>query len=69
MRMTFEDDMLRLDGRIWVNCKKNGVEWPPPERVVWNDTTYVQVSRSRLTDEQRSEMTHVFRGAEYERLR
>lgn len=60
-----------------------GLEWPPPEHVYLSaDSTireaepdderqYVlrRVSMSQITDEQRAEMTHVVRGAEYEYVR
>ena len=77
--MTYEDDMIRVrlrDGRrVDFMCKPNGIEWPPPEHLYLRipiigggeDRAHaVRLSYSAITDEQRSGMTHVFRGAEYE---
>lgn len=57
-----------------------GLEWPPPEHIYLDADSTIReatpdddgrfvmrrLSMSQITDEQRSEMTHVVRGAEYE---
>lgn len=66
--MTFDDDLMVLNfgtEKRMVNCKRNGIEWPPPERFIFAGTEFKRVRMSTLTDEQRAGMTHVFRGAEY----
>lgn len=66
--MTFDDDHLVLEfdgGTKRVLLKKIGIDWPPPERINVMGFDMVQTRRSQLTDEQRAEMTHVCRGAEY----
>lgn len=70
--MTYDDDMVRLTfmvGTQTIPCKAVGLEWPPPERLTELNgmplDPMVRVSMSVITDEQRAEMTHVFRGAVY----
>ncbi len=79
---TFADDMVRLNLTIGVQtipCKALGFKWPPPERIYLDKTsvreatdsdssTFVlhRVSISQITDEDRAEMSHVVRGAEYD---
>lgn len=79
--MTFDDDCVRLNLTIethTIPLVKLGLEWPPPERL-WIDADGARPasddddpsgvlhrqSVSKITDEQRADMTHVFRGAEY----
>ncbi len=67
--MTFDDDFIQLVvdgvGVVRFPCAPAGIDWPPPPNIVFNDVMYRQVRRSAITDEQRAEMTHVARGAEY----
>lgn len=66
--MTFDDDRLLVQfpgGARWLACKLNGIEWPPSERLTLSGFTFKRVRMSTITDEQRADMTHVFRGAEY----
>ena len=79
--MTYDDDFVRLNLVIQVlnvRCKELGLEWPPPERIAIdgknvreatdNDppsSVMVMDRMSEITDDQRSQMTHVARGAEY----
>lgn len=68
-------------GPLLVKLNQVGMTWPPPEELYLgvdddgiraarpdDDRAYVmrQVRRSQITDEQRAEMTNVFRGADYE---
>lgn len=68
--MTFDDDFLLFnvpdEGITRVFVKSVGLSWPPPKYIDFNGSVYRQVSHSRITDEQRQEMTHVMRGAAYE---
>lgn len=72
--MTFDDDFVRIPlpaGNANIRCKTIGVEWPPPERLLiampeGSVLTFVRESFSVITDEQRSDMTHVCRGAQYQ---
>lgn len=69
--MTFDDDMLALEfdgGRKLVPLKKLGLEWPPPDKIEVAGFPMKQTRRSQLTDEQRQDMTHVCRCAEYRPL-
>ena len=66
--MTFDDDMAKLifdGGEKWASLKSLGLEWPPPEEIVVLGFPLKRIRMSSITDEQRSDMTHVFRGAEY----
>lgn len=66
--MTFDDDFLRVHfqtGVRTVTCKSIGVEWPPPDKLDILGFPFELVRRSEITDEERAEMTHVMRGAEY----
>lgn len=78
--MTFEDDFARLNWSIGVfdvPLVKLELEWPPPDLIFVGDEIRAatpdddpglvmrRVSMSAITDEQRSGMTHVCRGAEY----
>jgi hypothetical protein len=78
---TFDDDMVRLNmsiGTFTFPCKEVGLTWPPPERLFVegpklreaNDEdpqgeVLIRDGISEITDEQREQMTHVVRGAEY----
>lgn len=68
--MTFDDDMVEfrvLAGPAKrVTLKSQGLEWPPPAKLGFFGFPYRRVSMSQITDAQRAEMTHVFRGASYE---
>lgn len=70
--MTFDDDAMvfnMLTGRPKrVFCKAVDLEWPPPLLVNFMGFPFRRISMSELTDEQRKEMTHVFRGAVYEAI-
>lgn len=67
--MTFDDDFIQLlvegVGVVRFPCAPAGIDWPPPPNIVFNDRMYKLVRHSAITDEQRAEMTHVARGAEY----
>lgn len=66
--MTYPDDFLILQfehGAVRQPCRALGLEWPPPETI---EVFGIQMRRERfssITDEQREQMTHVCRGAEY----
>jgi hypothetical protein len=68
--MTYDDDFVRLPtlvaGDVNIPLVTLGLEWPPPEEVTFSGLLYKQIRCSEITDEQRAEMTHVVRGAEYE---
>ena len=66
--MTFDDDFLVLHTESGVRrptCRSIGIEWPPPETLDFLGFKWKQIRRSQITDEERSGMTHVMRGAEY----
>jgi hypothetical protein len=68
--MTFDDDFIRIpisviDRSINVPLKMLGLEWPPPEEISYSGLIYKRERYSEITDEQRKDMTHVVRGAEY----
>ncbi len=65
--MTFEDDFLKLDDIGFILCSKLNLEWPPPETVEFAGISFERIRYSQITDEQRAEMTHVARGAEYQK--
>lgn len=53
-------------------CKDIGVKWPPPDLLTIEDGTgrkWKRISMSAITDKQREGMSHVARGAAYERLK
>lgn len=70
--MTFHDDFLRINlkeaGQINVSCKSNGIEWPPPKEIQLQGRKFNRKRYSQISDEDRKEMTHVVRGAEYEEM-
>lgn len=70
--MTFNDDFMQMEfnGQIMrALCVDLGIVWPPPEflPVVFDGQKrfITRVSYSSITDEERADMTHVCRGAEY----
>ncbi len=66
--MTFDDDHIRLvfpQGDRNIPCKVLGIEWPPPQFIVIGAQMFNRERCSQITDEQRANMTHVVRGAEY----
>jgi hypothetical protein len=66
--MTFDDDFLMLHTESGIRrptCRSLGIEWPPPETLDILGFRWTQSRRSEITDEHRSAMTHVCRGAEY----
>lgn len=66
--MTFDDDFVMFQteaGPRRVFLKNIGKTWPPPERIDLMGFMYRRERMSEITDEQRAEMTHVCRGAEY----
>jgi len=71
--MTFDDDYIRLiltTGPLDVTCKALGLDWPPPEFITitggpFSEPTFRRVRYSLIIDEERAEMAHVCRGAEY----
>lgn len=56
----FDDDFVMLEG-----LRFHAPMWPPPEFIRTNDVVFRCTNYSRITDEQRKEMTHVCRGSEY----
>jgi len=68
--MTFDDDFVQI-GRVRTPLKQLGLEWPPPAFIridnhgALPDLLVKRVRYSEITDEERSGMTHVRRGAEY----
>lgn len=71
MAVTFDDDFLRI-GMVTATLKSLGITWPPPLFIEINNHGELpnllvkRMSMSEITDEQRSRMTHVARGAMYE---
>lgn len=67
--MTFEDDFIQLEFGEGVMrraaCVKNNIEWPPPQTLNIYGIMFERVSMSQITDEERSNMSHVCRGALY----
>lgn len=66
--MTFEDDFIRLRTDVGPRnflLSTFGLDWPPPEKISIGGFPFVRVGISAITDEQRAQMTHVCRGAEY----
>lgn len=70
--MTFEDDFMffnMLNGTVKrLTLKSQNLEWPPPEHVQLYGFPFKRIRMSEIPDEERAQMTHVFRGAEYEPL-
>ena len=67
--MTFDDDFVVLNfdgGTKRIRCRDLGIDWPPPEKLTVAGFTLTRSRFSSITDEQRADMTHVCRGAEYE---
>lgn len=68
--MTFDDDFIRISG-MNITLKSLELEWPPPLFIEVNNHGELpnlflkRISCSEITDEQRTTMTHVVRGAEY----
>jgi hypothetical protein len=68
--MTFDDDFVRI-GMVNATLKSLGLDWPPPPFIEVNNHGELpnlflkRVRLSEITDEQRSGMTRVARGAEY----
>jgi hypothetical protein len=66
--MTFDDDFLQLEfehGMKRVTCKSAGLDWPPPETLSVFGFHMRRDTFSQISDEQRSGMDHVCRGARY----
>ena len=63
--MTFDDDFVLIDGKM-CTCESLKIEWPPPRILVINEFAYRRQTRSLITDRQRSRMTHIARGAQYQ---
>lgn len=69
--VTFDDDFIRI-GMITPTLKSLGLTWPPPQFIKINNhgelpnRLFKRVRCSDITDEQRAQMTHVARGAEYQ---
>ena len=68
--MTYPDDFMLFHfggvvGDLRYRCKDVGVEWPPPEDFSAGPFKFKLENFSQITDEDRSKMTHVVRGAEY----
>lgn len=81
--MTQDNDFIRLHLKIGARnfpVKRLGLEWPPPERIIFDGTRirearpsddpeliFAQVNRSRLDDETAAH-PNIARGAEYRYL-
>jgi len=66
--MVFDDDHIRLHvevGYTVLNCREYGISWPPPERFIFEGFVFKRKRYSTITDEQRKNMSHVCRSAEY----
>ncbi len=67
--MTFEDDFLQLNFlggmRRVIRLKAMNLTWPPPPQIDFMGFPMVRTAMSDITDEQRHQMTHVARGADY----
>ena len=66
--MTFADDFVALHFEhktILQPCAAIGLQWPPPEEIEVFGFPFRRERYSSITDEQREQMTHVCRGAEY----
>lgn len=66
--MTFDDDFIQITTETGVKrmyCKALGLEWPPPEVINLSGFLYERVRYSQITDEQRTGLTMLMRGAEY----
>lgn len=66
--MTYDDDLAILTfehGTLRPSVKSLGLSWPPPEKIEAFGIPMERVRMSQLTDEQRADMTHVLRAAEY----
>jgi hypothetical protein len=69
--LTFDDDFVRI-GMVTATLKSLGLTWPPPLFIEINNHGELpnllvkRVRCSEITDEQRSQMSHVARGAMYE---
>ena len=67
--MTFDDDFVQIDtlaGTRRYALKLLGLDWPPPERIEIMGFGFQRTSMSEISDDARSTMTHVMRGAAYE---
>jgi hypothetical protein len=67
--MTFDDDVIRFkfEGKEQlVRCKDINVAWPPPEKLSFMGFDMKRVSMSKVTDDERSTLDFLCRGAEYE---
>lgn len=68
--MTFDDDFVKI-GMVRATLKSLDLEWPPPPFIEVNNHGELpnlflkRVRFSEITDDDRSQMTHVCRGAEY----
>jgi hypothetical protein len=66
--MTFDDDFVQFNfqgGTKRFTCKELGVDWPPPESIEFCGFVMTRNRYSQISDEDRSAMTNVIRGAEY----
>lgn len=66
--MTFADDFCQINfdgGTKRIRCHDLGIDWPPPEILDFEGFEFTRVGMSRITDEQRSQLDNVCRGAEY----
>lgn len=66
--MTFDDDFIQLEfrgGTKRILCSAAGIQWPPPPELDVDGFRMRLESMSRITDEQRSGLTRLCRGAVY----
>lgn len=69
--MTFDDDFMAFNtgfGTARVLCKAAGIEWPPPETLIYAGVVYKRRRCSGVSDSVRGSMTALMRGAEYTRV-
>lgn len=66
--MTFDDDFVQvpfLTGIRNITLRSLGIEWPPPERLEIMGFGFQRISMSEISDQARTSMTNVSRGAAY----
>lgn len=69
--MTFDDDFVQIGG-VRASLKSLGLDWPPPAFMRINnhgerpDLFVKRLRLSEISDDDRMQMTHVCRGAQYE---
>lgn len=65
---TFHDDFVQLEfesGTRRASCSDLGITWPPPAMLIVSEIPMARLSMSQVTDEERTEMDFLMRGALY----